>query len=71
MIVDMADAAQRGRVVDVYYFTRGLAVMSASLIGGLLWQLAPHMPFLVAAGICLFGVALMLTGRRSVMASAP
>jgi predicted MFS family arabinose efflux permease len=71
LIVDLADADQRGRMVGVYYFTRGLVVMPASLIGGLLWQLAPHTPFLVAGVICLLGVVLMLTGRRSRLESAP
>ena len=28
MIVDLADAAQRGRMVGVYYFTRGLVVIA-------------------------------------------
>jgi MFS family permease len=69
MIVDLADAAQRGRTVGAYYFTRGLVVMPASLIGGFLWTLAPQTPFFVAAGICLLGVVLMVTGKRSDMAS--
>ena len=63
MIVDLADAAQRGRMVGAYYFTRGLVVMPASLIGGLLWTLAPQAPFFVAAGMCLLGVALMVSGK--------
>ena len=70
MIVDLADVSQRGRMVGAYYFTRGLVVMPASLIGGLLWTLAPQTPFFVAAGICLLGVVLMLTGKRSDRASS-
>jgi MFS family permease len=70
MIVDLADAAQRGRMVGVYYFTRGLVVMPASLIGGLLWRLDPQTPFFVAAGVCLLGLVLLLAGRRSAMESA-
>jgi hypothetical protein len=69
LIVDLADAAQRGRTVGAYYFTRGLVVMPASLIGGFLWTLAPQTPFFVAAGICFLGVLLMATGKRSDMAS--
>jgi MFS family permease len=65
MIVDLADGAQRGRMVGVYYFTRGLVVMPASLVGGLLWNLTPRAPFFVAAGVCLLGVMLMAIGRRS------
>jgi MFS family permease len=64
MIVDLADAAQRGRMVGAYYFTRGLVVMPASLIGGLLWQLAPQTPFFTAAGMCLLGVVLMVTTKQ-------
>jgi MFS family permease len=63
MIVDLAEAAQRGRMVGAYYFTRGLVVMPASLIGGLLWQLAPQTPFFVAAGLCFLGVILMVRGN--------
>jgi MFS family permease len=70
MIVDLADDAQRGQMVGVYYFTRGLVVMPASLIGGLLWNLTPQTPFFVAAAICLLGVVLMVIGRRSGIASA-
>jgi MFS family permease len=70
MIVDLADAAQRGRMVGVYYFTRGLVVMPASLVGGMLWRLHPQIPFYVAAGVCLLGLVLLLAGRRSGMASA-
>jgi MFS family permease len=65
MIVDLADVAQRERMVGVYYFTRGLAVMPASLVGGVLWKLDPQAPFCAAASICLLGVVLMLTGRRA------
>jgi MFS family permease len=70
MIVDLADGARRGQMVGAYYFTRGLVVMPASLIGGLLWNLTPQTPFVVAAGICLLGVVLMVIGRRSGIASA-
>ena len=70
MIVDLADVAQRGRMVGVYYFTRGLVVMPASLVGGMLWRLDPRTPFFVATGVCLLGVVLMVTGRRSGMESA-
>ncbi|HEX9870979.1 MAG TPA: MFS transporter [Candidatus Tectomicrobia bacterium] len=69
MIVDLADAAQRGRMVGVYYFTRGLVVMPASLVGGMLWRLDPQTPFFVAAGVCLLGLVLLLVGSRSGMAS--
>jgi MFS family permease len=69
MIVDLADDARRGQMVGVYYLMRGLVVMPASLIGGLLWHLTPQTPFFVAAGVCLPGVVLMAIGRRSGSAS--
>jgi hypothetical protein len=45
-------------------------VMPASLIGGLLWTLAPQAPFVAAAGICILGLVLLLAGRRSGVTSA-
>ena len=70
MIVDLADPTQRGRTVRAYYLTHGLVVMPASLIGGLLWTLAPQAPFVAAAGICILGLVLLLAGRRSGVTSA-
>jgi hypothetical protein len=70
MIVDLADATQRGRMVGAYYFTRGLVVMPASLLGGLLWTLAPQAPFVAAAGVCLLGVVLLVAGKRPWAAQA-
>jgi MFS family permease len=70
MIVDLADAAQRGRMVGAYYFTRGLVVMPASLVGGMLWRLDPQTPLYVAAGVCMLGLVVLLAGRRPWMTSA-
>jgi MFS family permease len=37
-IVDLAPAGARGRAVGLYYLLRNLAVVPASLLGGLLWR---------------------------------
>jgi hypothetical protein len=65
MIVDLADAAQRGRMVGVYYFTRGLVVMPASLVGGMLWRLDPQTPSLSRPVSVSWGWYCLLAGRRS------
>lgn len=46
LIVDLASEAHRGRAIGLYYLIRGLCVMPAPLIGGLLWGIAPRLPFL-------------------------
>jgi MFS family permease len=56
LIVDQADAAQRGRVVGVYYTIRNTLIVPAGLIGGLLWTRAPALPLQVAGVIGLLGV---------------
>jgi MFS family permease len=50
MIVDLAEPELRARTVGLYYLCRGLSIAPAGAIGGLLWKLDPHVPF-VAAGI--------------------
>jgi len=50
-IVDLATPNQRGRAIGFYYLIRGLAVIPAPLLGGLLWQLQPQWPFLLGGTI--------------------
>ncbi|MCA1628072.1 MAG: MFS transporter [Acidobacteria bacterium] len=54
MIVDSAAPHLRARSVGLYYLVRSLTITPAASIGGLLWMLAPQMPFIVAGviGIC-------------------
>jgi MFS family permease len=62
MIVDFAEPHLRGRTVGLYYLIRSLTISPAAAIGGLLWQEAPQMPFLVAGAVGLIGtVVLALT----------
>lgn len=44
LIVDLAPDHQRARTVGAYYAIRNFLVVPAGLIGGLLWQRAPHLP---------------------------
>lgn len=55
MIVDFAEANVRARSVGLYYLVRSLSITPAALIGGLLWQIAPQMPFVTAAVIGIVG----------------
>jgi MFS family permease len=56
LIVDQADAAQRGRVVGIYYTIRNSLIVPGGVIGGLLWTRAPELPLQVAGVIGLVGV---------------
>jgi len=48
MILDMVRPALRGRSVGLYYLIRSLAISPAAFIGGLLWNVSPAVPFVVA-----------------------
>lgn len=50
MIVDLAQENMRARSVGLYYLVRSLSITPAAVIGGMLWKIAPEVPF-VAAGI--------------------
>ena len=55
MIVDFAQENLRARTVGLYYFMRSLTITPSAAIGGLLWKLAPQVPFVVAGIIGLIG----------------
>lgn len=55
MIVDFAQDNVRARSVGLYYLVRSLSITPAALIGGLLWSIAPHVPFIVAGVVGLIG----------------
>jgi len=55
MIVDFAQANVRARSVGLYYLVRSLSITPAAAIGGLLWRVAPEVPFVVAGIIGLIG----------------
>jgi MFS family permease len=54
MIVDFAKPQLRARTVGLYYLLRSLAITPAAAVGGLLWNLTPQTPFLIAG---VFGIA--------------
>ena len=54
MIVDFAKPQLRARTVGLYYLLRSLAITPAAFVGGLLWNLTPQTPFLIAG---VFGIA--------------
>jgi MFS family permease len=60
LIVDLAEPHLRARSVGLYYFVRSLAITPAAFIGGMLWQLTPSSPFIVASSVGLVGTALCL-----------
>ena len=55
MIVDFAQENVRARSIGLYYLVRSLSITPAAAIGGLLWSIAPEVPFIVAALIGLIG----------------
>jgi len=55
MIVDFAQDNVRARSVGLYYLVRSLSITPAALIGGLLWRIAPEVPFILAGVIGLIG----------------
>jgi MFS family permease len=56
LIVDLARPELRARSVGLYYLVRSLAIAPAAFVGGLLWKVAPSIPFLVAGIIGGIGV---------------
>lgn len=55
MILDLAQENVRARSVGLYYLVRSLSVTPAAAIGGLLWSIAPEVPFIVAGVIGIIG----------------
>ncbi len=58
MIVDFAEPLLRARTVGLYYLIRSVAIAPAAFIGGLLWDVRPALPFIVALCAGLAGTAL-------------
>jgi MFS family permease len=55
MIVDLAQENVRARSVGLYYLVRSLSITPAAAVGGLLWSIAPEVPFIVAGVIGIIG----------------
>jgi len=49
--------AIRARSIGLYYLIRSLCISPAAFIGGLLWNVTPAFPFIVAGVIGLAGTA--------------
>ena len=66
MLVDLARVERKSVDVGAYYFTRGLAVFPASIVGGVLWKISPHLTFFAAAAVALAGTLIfaLTLGRR-------
>jgi MFS family permease len=58
LIVSIVQPQLRARSVGLYYLVRSLAIAPAAFVGGLLWQVRPSLPFVVAGAIGLAGTAL-------------
>jgi MFS family permease len=60
LIVGFAQPQLRARSVGLYYLIRSVAIAPAAFVGGLLWQLSPSVPFIVAAAIGLAGTLVFI-----------
>jgi MFS family permease len=60
MIVDLAHDSIRARSVGLYYLVRSLSITPAAAIGGLLWKIAPQVPFVTAGLIGLVGTIVFI-----------
>jgi MFS family permease len=58
MIVDLVQPSLRARSIGLYYLVRSLTVAPAAFIGGLLWKVAPALPFWMAGVVGVLGVVL-------------
>lgn len=55
LIVDFSPPHLRGRSVGLYYLVRSPAIVPAGVMGAMLWQIDPAVPFLRAAAVGLLG----------------
>jgi MFS family permease len=60
MIVDLAHDSIRARSVGLYYLVRSISITPAAAIGGLLWKIAPQVPFVTAGVIGLIGTLVFI-----------
>jgi MFS family permease len=56
MIVDLVRPTLRARSIGLYYLIRSVAIAPAAFVGGVLWNVAPALPFWMAGAIGLVGV---------------
>jgi len=60
MIVDLTPPETKGQTIGSYYTARSLAVLPASIIGALIWEISPEIPFIIASVISAFGLIVFL-----------
>ena len=65
LIVDLAPDHQRARTVGAYYAIRNFLVVPAGVMGGLLWQRAPHLPLEAAFIVSGIGALVFALTTRS------
>jgi MFS family permease len=58
LILEFVRPELRARGVGLYYLIRSVAIAPAATVGGLLWKVAPGVPFLLAGAIGLIGTVL-------------
>jgi MFS family permease len=58
LILEFVSPEVRARGVGLYYLIRSLAIAPAATVGGVLWNVSPALPFLMAGAIGLIGTAL-------------
>jgi len=58
LILEFVRPEVRARGVGLYYLIRSLAIAPAATVGGVLWNVSPGLPFLMAGAIGLVGTAL-------------
>ena len=71
LIVDLAPDDRRASTIGLYYAIRNFLVVPAGLIGGLLWERAPHLPLEAAFVVGLIGVAVFLVSPRVLPSRLP
>jgi len=66
LVSDLVPAEVRGTALGAFHTATGLAALPASLVGGVLWQMAPRWTFLYGAVLGLTAAVLLaLLGRTS------
>jgi MFS family permease len=72
LIVDLTVPGTRARSVGLYYLVRSLSIAPAATVGGLLWRVAPSLPFFLAGGFGLLGaIAFAGTSERGEVRTKP
>ncbi len=63
LIIDLSEAADRGRLIGAYHSIRAAVVFPAALAGGALWEWVPAAPFIIGGAVSSLGVIWFLLSR--------